>query len=229
MESIYIYALNGPLVYVDVNGQWPFYVHNEIYRAAFRNVLGGREIREVMSASWAADFGPKMQDPSNSHIHSMCTPGQSREICVQHIHRQLYDSLDRASRLSNGGMDLNKSALQVFGFAVHTLTDMGSPERVGAEGAIPWNPDALAVHIWGERDATVDWARTGQSIRLALAGAAYAFPKRFEGKNLSKLADRAIEDFVDGRFRATPDGSGVIAGEGARQCALGNPAACGLR
>jgi hypothetical protein len=80
----------------------------------------------------------------------------------------------------------------------------------------------------GESDESLDWYGIGQSVRNLIAGFVQAFPE-----DTSKLGDanraaqRAIEDIV-GRYYSLPDrwNSSHLKEERARQCALGNRAAC---
>jgi hypothetical protein len=80
----------------------------------------------------------------------------------------------------------------------------------------------------GERDEAIDWYGIGQSVRNLIAGFGQAFPE-----DASKLGDpdraaqRAVEGIV-GRYYGFPDrsNSSHLHEEMARQCALGNRAAC---
>jgi len=84
---------------------------------------------------------------------------------------------------------------------------------------------ALA-HVEGENDEARSWFGIGQSIRNLIAGFVQAFPE-----DASKLgdpdraADAAITNIVSNYF--TMLGSrNPMAEEAARQCGLGNRAAC---
>jgi RHS repeat-associated protein len=57
----YSYALNNPLVYIDLDGYWPFWIHNSIYQSAFKGVPNGRQMEYLMEINWKADFGKRMQ------------------------------------------------------------------------------------------------------------------------------------------------------------------------
>jgi RHS repeat-associated protein len=229
----YAYVRGAPLVFVDVNGEWPFYVHNEIYAHSFRDLLSQSQIRKIQEVSFLADVGPGAQDPSNSPTHSMCVPGMSPTNCGAAINSFISRNLNRANDLSFGGLELNKSALSAFGRAVHALTDMGSPSHTGPAGPIEWNNGRreAAIHFLGERDASVNWFMLGQSIRLAIAGFAQAFPKLAAGKNLKALTNKAINSYVDAFYsnsfgRDDHVGTTLILQDAARMCASGNPAAC---
>ena len=131
---------------------------------------------------------------------------------------------------------MTDSAILAFTQAAHALTDMGSPAHKMANGTpFTRNGGRLegAAQLYRERYPSVDWLRAGQSIRLEIAGFAAAFPNlaRKHG-NVETWAQKAISDFVHSYFRQERDGDPLRLGPGAesaaRQCALGNPAACGL-
>jgi RHS repeat-associated protein len=226
----YAYTLGNPLVFIDVNGKWPFYVHNKIYEFAFRDVLTAGQIRTIQETSWLADFGPGAQDAANSPRHSMCAPGQNPTACSAEINAYVDDNLGMASYFSNGGANVDRFSLVRFGRAVHTLTDMGSPMHMGPNGPLPWNNGKRegAIHVFGERSEPVNWLMLGQSIRLAIAGFAQAFPKLAAGKDLNKWAEKTITDYVTSYYGADAAGRppNPVLEDAARQCALGNRAAC---
>ncbi|QOY86796.1 RHS repeat domain-containing protein [Paludibaculum fermentans] len=227
----YSYALNSPFAYVDPNGQWPFFVHNRMYQA-FNSDLSPHHQALLGQVSYNQDFGPGAQDPGQSYTHSMCFSGQSAGACVAMINRFIDQNLALANDLSGGGRDLNDDAITAFAKAAHALTDMSSPAHVGADGMpIGWSNGRAAglAHVYAERNASVDWFRAGQGMRLEIAGYARAFPYLAKKHgNQDAWAQREIEHFVSSYF-ATEDPAvrNHVAEDAARQCALGNPAACG--
>jgi RHS repeat-associated protein len=226
----YGYGLDNPLVYVDVNGEWPFYVHNRIYAYAFEGFLTPGQIRVVQETSWNADFGPGAQNPANSPQHSMCAPGQTIGVCSLAIHDYVTAQLDRASSLSDRGRAITRDSLVAFGRGVHTLTDMGSPAHMGPNGPLPWGNGRVEgmVHFLGERSEPVNWLMLGQSVRLAIAGFVQSFPKLAAGRDLNAWAARTITRYVTDYYAAPGSGRAPnpVLEDAARQCALGNPAAC---
>lgn len=148
------------------------------------------------------------------------------------INRFIDQNLALANDLSGGGRDLNDDAITAFAKAAHALTDMSSPAHVGADGMpIGWSNGRAAglAHVYAERNASVDWFRAGQGMRLEIAGYARAFPYLAKKHgNQDAWAQREIEHFVSSYF-ATEDPAvrNHVAEDAARQCALGNPAACG--
>ena len=97
----------------------------------------------------------------------------------------------------------------------------------------------LPAHFAGENSASDDWSRFGQAIRLTLAAFVQASPgqaKRagLSAANLDRIANQRISRYIEHYFNSlTPlfsrtHGGGYSEGErdAARQCALGNPAAC---
>ena len=132
--------------------------------------------------------------------------------------------------MSDGGADLNDEAIKAFGQAVHALEDMGSPAHVDADGTPrTWTGGRAAglVHVFAERSESVDWLRIGQTIRLAIAGFAQAFPKLAQKQgSLESWAQRAIESLVESSLPKDPSLRDPIVEGATRLCALGNPAAC---
>jgi RHS repeat-associated protein len=230
----YTYGMNNPLSYIDRNGLWPTRIHEEIYDVIFGGILSSRQVRLLKSASWGQDnpIGPG-QDPANSNWHSQCTPGQSLDACSAGISSYINSELGRAKTLGDS-FGLVDEALTHFGRASHDLADMGSPFHVRGDGTpTTWNGIRGAgglSHIIGEQLDDEDWGRIGQSIRNVVSGFFAAFPEqaaRLLGSP-DKAADRAINNFVDRRIHgrlAQHPMSGIEEGA-ARQCALGNPAAC---
>ncbi len=135
-----------------------------------------------------------------------------------------------------GHPSLNDAALTYFGKAAHTLTDLGSPSHVAADGTpttwyglAPWHWGGDASHVLGERDEAFDWYGIGQSVRNLIGGWIQGMPPEYASRlgDPNKAAQRAIESIV-GHYYGYPDitNSSHLKEEEARQCALGNRAAC---
>lgn len=200
----YAYVLGNPLAFVDVNGEWPFYVHNRIFEYAFNGVLSSAQIKVIQDASWQADFGPGGQTPKNSPRHSMCAPGKGLGDCANAIGDFVEENLERANTLSRGGADVEYLSLRRFGIAAHTLTDMGSSAGKGPDGPLPWNNGRVEglMHFLGKRSEPAIWLILGQSIRNAIVGFAKAFSKLAAGRDPNRWADRAITDYVNSYYAA---------------------------
>jgi RHS repeat-associated protein len=227
----YSYGLNSPLNYVDRNGLWPTWVHNEIAEA-FSGILSSRQIKIIQRMSHDVDFKDNGQDPQNSYRHSMCAPSQGLGGCAAQINSFIeYNRMLAANRYFKVG-GLSDEALEYFGKVFHVLTDMGSPEHTAPDGTpITWNDTTVNAirHVWGESSKTNDWYRFGQSIRLAIAGFFYTFPKEAAktGYDVDAMSRRAIESSVSRHFALQQQNArSPVEEEAARQCALGNPAAC---
>jgi RHS repeat-associated protein len=147
------YALGNPLVYIDPNGKWPFYIHNRILTGAFGGVLSRSQVRLLQKVSWDADFAPGNQDPSNAYRHSMCGSGQGAAGCSLMIGGFIDQQMSAAKRLSNGGKTMTREALVAFGEATHAPVDMGDPSHFAGgpwPGEMGW---AKASHICGQNGA----------------------------------------------------------------------------
>jgi len=84
------------------------------------------------------------------------------------------------------------------------------------------------VHWLGENEPSDSWSRFGWAIRVTLAAYVQANPigaaqHGITARNFEDEANRRISDFIDSEFIIKGDQRGE---ELARQCALGNPAAC---
>jgi len=108
---------------------------------------------------------------------------------------------------------------------------MTSPEHSNPDGTPrTWDPGVFstAEHVWGERTAHVNWAAIGQAIRNEIAVYLEVNPgevNNFGGPDA--WAQQAVEYFVKFYFYSmvrTKDQD--IIEDAARQCALGNRAAC---
>jgi len=91
----------------------------------------------------------------------------------------------------------------------------------------------LYRHVSQETSPAANWSRFGQAIRLTLAAYVQWFPEQAASKglttaNLNSEMNRRISAYVDKYFdsKGFSGGLGAIIGDAARQCALGNTAAC---
>ena len=228
----YAYALDNPLEYVDKNGLWPTRIRKEILEAVFGGVLTPQQIALLEKVSAEQDSITKGQDPNNANWHGQCTPSQSMSQCGAGISDWINRNLAIASVQGNL-FGLNDAALTYFAKAGHTLTNLGSPTHAAVDGTpTTWYGvfgKGSMAHVVGESDEIMDWYGIGQSVRNLIGGFIHAFPKY-----ASKLGDpaaaaqKAIEKIVDSRYAPLIGIPGVeTQREMARQCALGNRAACG--
>jgi hypothetical protein len=120
---------------------------------------------------------------------------------------------------------------------MHTLEDMTSPMHTTDDGTPrTWEGYGFmgykgAAHWAGENDPSDSWARFGWAVRLTLAAYVQVDPVAaakhgLNGNNFEQEANRRISAYIDNYF-AMKKGSHMQE-EAARQCALGNPAACNL-
>jgi len=228
----YSYGLNSPLNYVDRNGLWPTWVHNEIAEA-FSEILSSRQIKIIQRISHDVDFKDNGQAPQNSYRHSMCAPGQAASDCNDAISGYIGANSEMAANRYFKVGALSDEALQYFGRVFHAVTDKGSPRHTAPDGTpMTWDNGLFSAgrHVLGEFDKTVDWYRFGLSIREAFVWYFRTFPKeaaRLGDPNIDNLSRRAIERSVDRYFLSLPNKArNPVEEEAVRQCALGNPAAC---
>jgi hypothetical protein len=177
------------------------------------------------------------QSSARANIHGQCSSGQSMTDCANGITNHIYSNLDAASsRFEDMGLD--SATLTYLAVAGHTLSDLGSPSHLGSDGTpttwpglAPWHWGSDLSHVLGEDDESIDWAGIGQSVRNQIAGCVYSLKESCNtivGGPPDQAAARTINQIVQRYF------SNVnilpyydpIQEDAARQCALGNPAAC---
>jgi hypothetical protein len=128
--------------------------------------------------------------------------------------------------------------LDALGDLIHTVQDFTSPVHtdksgnpIAWQGTPPQGPADVAIrHRVGEMSPSNDWSRFGDAIRITMAAFVQANPLAagkmgLSRENYEREANRRISDYVRQFFYF----NGIrdpIREDAARQCALGNPAAC---
>jgi hypothetical protein len=113
---------------------------------------------------------------------------------------------------------------------MHTMVN-GSAEPWGGTRS-EWL--ALPAHSSGENQPSDNWARIGDAIRATMAAFMEANPvaagnAKLTSSTFEAEARNRIEAFVGREYKSSPgttSNGSVVAEDAARQCALGNPAAC---
>lgn len=157
----YSYTLNNPLAYVDRNGLWPTWMHNQISNEAFPG-LSAQQLKTLRTASYDTDYNNKIlgsspQDPAVSFVHSMSNGTDPDEAHALGLSMRLSDQfigsneanarVAQAEWIASGHTGVSPNALTAFGNALHTVTDATSPAHAGFQrwsGA--WRPSA-ASHV----------------------------------------------------------------------------------
>jgi RHS repeat-associated protein len=141
----YSHSLNNPLTWVDRNGLWPTWYHNQIIDAAFPG-LSVSDRQNLKESSYVMDKGTfngkSAQDSALSFMHGM-SDGNAGENGVDAEARGdefIAESLATARQAQadwegRGNSGLSPLALQAFGNAIHVITDRTSPSH---EGNQPW-------------------------------------------------------------------------------------------
>ena len=166
----YSYVGNRPLSYVDPDGKWPFWIHNEIIDAAFGKILDRGDRRILQTASAYVDRGEN-QDAAHAYQHGMSNGllGQSVEDAHAETQAFISDEVNQAVQAQisaegdHPGVVFNSvngvqyadpyayDSLFHLGEAIHAGTDSYSPTHSGSQ---PWSghetAGQLATHVWGE-------------------------------------------------------------------------------
>jgi hypothetical protein len=173
-------------------------------------------------------------DMHDQRGHYMAVPGQDPQIARNNADKFIQDHIDVASQGVDASGKYSSAALDALGDAMHTLQDMTSPMHTTADGTpktwegygVLWHKGA--GHWAGENDPSNSWARFGWAIRLTLASYVQTNPvdaakHGLTANNYEKEANQRISEFIGSYFIVKGD---PIAEGAAKQCAMGNPAAC---
>jgi len=137
----YTYVLNNPTSSIDTNGKWTKSEHERIIDDVFGFMSEG-DINLLKQASAEVD---QDQSKEGARKHAMSTPGQSALDASQAAGEWIDENLNNAVQAQlaweNQPSDMNDQrpremenapdALKFFGYALHTVTDMWSPEHIG--------------------------------------------------------------------------------------------------
>lgn len=236
--NLYSYVRNRPTRSVDVGGNWATDVHAEIVTFALTGYLSAGELAVIVHRQYVMDAD---QSPSGQYKHAMRNgTSQSSPEATKLMWNFVASNLDeaKADKLGDRFTDLGLIRL---GDAIHTVEDYTSPEHVSAGGELlPWSGVGFLglrgmAHWGGESAPNRDWAAIGTAVRLTMAAYMQANPEQAAQHGLTEAtfdnqANQRISQLVEW-FYSQPVNSNINSEaqrDAARQCALGNPAACGL-
>ena len=239
--NLYAYVRNRPTRSVDKNGNWATDVHAQIVTYSLQGYLSAGELQELVNRQYAMDT-----DQSDQHRHFMQNAtGDSAAAATNaawsFVSMQM--GIAQQSVLPNGIMQTD--GLRALGNLIHTVEDYTSPMHTDSNfmpqvwngGWWPpsgWGPGL--AHVDGEASPSQDWARIGLAVRLTMAallqskkgcesGRRCLTEANFESEFQSNIT-YYINHFYDRPSRSPNPGFTAIQEDMARQCALGNPAAC---
>ncbi len=226
----YDYTTNNPLAYVDRNGLWPTPTHELMFDGIFGGRLSGEQIKILKQVSAAQDslFGGG-QSPNSSYKHSQCSSGQSAGQCEAMIR----DYRDANVGLARQIGETTNEALTYYARAAHSDADSGSPFHTAADGTPTTWTGLARPGSWyhGVTETFLhsgDWWGLGVSIRKQVDDFHRAFPEyatRIIGTR-EAASQRAFEYIFNKTSGSAYWPGGEAARDAARQCGLGNPAAC---
>jgi RHS repeat-associated protein len=240
--NLYSYVRNRPTRSVDVGGNWATDVHAEIVTFALQGYLSAGELQELVNRQYVMD-----SDQSDQSRHFMQNPGEhDASKASNDAWTFVADNMNTASANVGANGQLNSTGLDALGDAIHTVEDFTSPMHTDANfmpmewhgGFWPpskWGPGA--AHVFGENSPERDWARIGYAIRLSMAALLQSGAGCEQGKrcltaaNFESEVRKNTEDYVRWHYYEDANhyhnnGNNAVEEDAARQCALGNPAAC---
>jgi len=230
--NLYSYARNRPTRFVDVGGNWATDVHAQIVTYALQGYMSAGELAALRNEQYVMD---KDQKPADQYKHAMRTPGQSVDAETNEMWNFVASKMQQAQQGVSGGT-FTAAGLAALGDAIHTVEDYTSPMHTSASGEPMVWYGALhggLAHWEGEASPMADWSRIGEAVRLTMAAFMQANPVEAANHGLTPStfnaeANKRIEDYVRSFYAGSDfQQSNVIQEDAARQCALGNPAACG--
>lgn len=231
--NLYSYARNRPTTAIDVGGAWYTPIHRQMVDIALSGLMSSGEIAQLQHRQDVMDSTASgMEDQSG---HYMALPGQDPQVAKQNADKSIVGNIAQAEQGTDASGNMSSDALNHLGDAMHTLEDMTSPMHTTDDGTpLVWygkfgrGGTNGILHFLGESSPADNWARFGWAIRVTLAAYVQADPVAaakhgLNGDNFEKEADRRTSDFISQFYSMRNDPAGEDA---ARQCALGNPAAC---
>ena len=233
--NLYSYVQNRTMTFVDRNGNWATPVHAQIGTFALQGYLSPGELKDIINRQYIMDSD---WSPNHSFLHALRNGNarQSSTEASQLMWNSVASNMNEASGLLHSGGRFSDLSIVFLGDAIHTVQDYTSPMHTTASGELlPWlglGAHTLGAlgHYMGESTPDHDWSRIGWAIRLTMAAYMQANPQHAAANGLTeatfnKQAEQRISQYVDWFYLGTSTLSpGMI--DAARQCALGNPAAC---
>jgi RHS repeat-associated protein len=235
--NLYSYARNRPTHSIDLGGNWSTPVHAEMVTVALEGLVSAGELKQLIAEQYVMD---KNQAPEFQFEHAMSNgqsnPPQSAQDASNKMLGFVADMMGGASATLGPNGQFNSTSLAYLGDAIHTVQDYTSPMHTSSSGdPLPWYGAAHGgfQHWQGENSPSDDWAGFGKAIRLTMAAFMQANPELAKKNgltqaNLNAESDRRISQYVENFYRMSGNvmGTNNMKEEAARQCALGNPAAC---
>jgi RHS repeat-associated protein len=235
--NLYSYVRNRPTRSVDVGGNWATDVHAEIVTVALQGLVSAGELKQLVAEQYVMD---KNQAPEFQYRHAMSNgqsdPPQSAGEASNKMWDYVATMMGGASATLGSNGQFNSVSLAYLGDAIHTVEDYTSPMHTSPSGdPLPWYGASHGGfrHWQGENSPSDSWAGFGQAVRLTMAAFMQVNPELAKKNGLTEAtfnaeADRRISQYVENFFRMSGNvmSTDHVKEEAARQCALGNPAAC---
>jgi len=238
--NLYSYVRNRPTRFVDRNGNWATELHGDIVTAALQGYVSAGDLRQLVQQQYVMD---RNQGSADSYQHFMYGNGENPATASQNAWSFIANHLEAASAGVNASGGFTGGSIIAFGDALHTIQDYTSPMHTNNfgepklwRGLARENFGAL-WHASGEDSPTDNWYRFGEAIRLTMAAFLQVNPVAARNAGLTEATfdqevAKRISTYVQNYYAPThlfgTSSGAAVKEDAARQCALGNPAACGL-
>jgi RHS repeat-associated protein len=237
--NLYSYVRNRPTRFIDTNGKWATDVHVQITTFALQGYVSAGELAQLNDRQYVMDAN---QSPNVQYKHAMSGGGPGNEALNNMWGFVASRMSDAAEIVFAHGGNFSWNSLNALGDAIHTVQDYTSPmHTTGDFMPMVWNGGFWPPTKWGpglahwegEASPIADWSRIGFAIRLTMAAYMQANPEAAAKNGLTdetfdSQANKRINNYVNWFYQNSSFGEGqnIIREDAARQCALGNPAAC---
>jgi RHS repeat-associated protein len=226
----YSYVRNRPTRFMDIGGNWATEIHVQLTNYVLRDYVSAEELSILVGQQSVMDNNHN--EDGDQYMHAMsngrANPPQTAADAKKQMNGFLSWNLRDAKAKLNKNGSFSNASLVHLGNAIHTLQDTTSSMHMQNGEPLPWYgmKDGGYSHWTGENEPSDNWSGIGRAIFKSMAALMDVNPDQAAKKGLTaETFEREVSKQIDSYFNATYNGSEKDR-DAARQCALGNPAAC---